>query len=1331
IYNNFLFGMGSHVSPNLKHGIEEFAQIKIEFSIIEKTFLFIRSALLEELAIGAREKLLFIFALCESALFNEFPKDFQSNLSAAVYMGGLHKSKSTPSGERPLVHVSELYQNVSLATTVDEGVPLHIVQGTNYNDGTILLLFRGEQCNTTILYLRLIYPDGTWKKIDIDDSQSNIPPENFCYYNSSTFQKRGLRESIEQNLYRRHYVKSTCSEVESLPTPTSHSEECTTTSSTQYSEECTTTSSTQYSEECATTSSVQYSEECATTSSIQDSEECTTTSSSEYSEECDTASSSQSSAECAITTSSSQYSEECDHHSHKHHSSEGHHHHHHPHCGNVTHKPHTTKGSGCNHEHVPHKTKGTGTGPGETGSHGATGTGTGTGRGVTRTGTGIGPGETGTGIGPGETGTGIGPGETGTGIGPGETGTGIRSGIGGPSETGTGIRSVTRTGPGETGTGIRSGIGGPSETGTGIRSESVTGPGETGTGISSGIGGPSETGTGIRSVSVTGPGETGTGIRSGIGGPSETGTGLRSVSVTGPGETGTGIGPSETGTGIISASGTGPAATGTGIGPSETGTGIGSVSGTGPGETGTGIGPSETGTVIGPVSGTSPGETGTGIGPSETGTVIGSVSGTSPGETGTGAVTGTGPSETITGAVTGTGPRGTETGTGPRETGTSEAITGTETGISGTRTGTATSTALSSTHTTPTTIPTKGIVIPTDENSGEISAINIYAIKNKCILVTYFSDIPASHKIKGLIITWNGDVENYTIDFGEECTYSQIIKNIDELEFLRVCYKEKTLELDWTIYSTPDDNGNNVTQTSSGVISNLNITSYIDFPKIFSVENRKYGVVTVTHEVNTTIWKVSIYWIYGQNVNGPYEIYTLNDKDVIVFKVFKCTIARQYLGYSCVIYVEKRGETKPRFIDIDFYNTGSINGTHTFTINDVPNDQKPFSALALRYGGFIILTKSNTTINGFAVTNEGNNVTRWGLPTNYTYLPITGVSQRNVVWAFVNHNGSSWTVITSDTLSNYNEDKMGKYGTPTVIYTSPDVNSTIPVPHDSKEFVIKYSFPCGPSSGYVTIFMHDDNGTHPVFRMPANNCTFNHDTVTFKAIPGAISSPNKKYTVNVDDGFITDTDNKQDAPGIHDKWNFTTGGAVNNGTGPASVIILLTSEGTTLYVGKSISRDVFVTKLRDQIARAIGCSTDRLYIPTKFQYKHDTPSDQIFMRVDISEAGTTADTDAITLSQYLDNVIKYKDMSLISTGDTTKYLDSDNGAWRLSKYKWALFALFGLLFLFLLCCWGHLRHKKGRNLLVFVLCPLILVDFGLDITFVARHGKDEKWLYPT
>ncbi|CAG8470348.1 1003_t:CDS:2, partial [Acaulospora morrowiae] len=1170
---------------------------------------------------------------------------------------------------------------VSLATTVEEGVPLHVVQGTNYNDGTILLLFRGEQCNTTILYLRLIYPDGTWKKIDIDDSKSNIPPENFCYYNSSTFQKRGLRESIEQHLYRRHYVKSTCSEVESHPTPTSLSEECTTTSSTQYSEECTTTSSIQYSEECDTTSSSEYSEECDKTSSSEYSEECDTTSSSEYSEECATTSSSQSSEECAITTSSSQYSEECYHHSHKHHS------------------------SGCNHEHAPHKSKGSETGPGKTGSHGATGTGRGVTGIATRTGTGIGPGETGTGIGPGETGTGIrsvpGPGETGTGIrsvpGPGETGTGIRSvPVTGPGETGTGVRSVP--GPGETGTGIGS-VPGPGETGTGIRSVPVTGPGETGSGI-----GPGETGTGIRSVPVTVPGETGSGI-----GPGETGTGIRSVPVTVPGETGSGIGPGETGTGIRSVPVTVPGETGSGIGPGETGTGIESVSVTGPGETGSGIGPGETGTGIESVSVTGPGETGSGIG---------------PGETITGAATGTGPSETITGEAT---------GTGPRETGTSEAITGTATGVSGTRTGTATTTAVSST--TSTTIPTKGIVIPTDENSGEISAINIYAIKNKCILVTYFSEIPASHKIKGLIITWNGDVENYTIDFGEECTYSQIIKNIDELEFLRVCYKEKTLELDWTIYSTPDDNGNNVTQTSTGVISNFNITSYTDFPKIFSVENRKYGVVTVTHEVNTTIWKVSIYWIYGQNVNGPYEIYSLNDKDVIVFKVFKCTIARQYLGYSCVIYVERRGETKPSFIDIDFYNTGSINGTHTFTINDVPNDQKPFSALALRYGGFIILTKSNTTIDGFAVTNEGNNVTRWGLPTNYTYLPITGVSQRNVVWAFVNHNGSSWTVITSDTLSGYNEDKMKKYGTPTVVYTNPDVGAKFPVPHESKEFVIRYAFPITPSSGYVTINLHDTTGIHPVFRMPANLGNYKQDTITFNAPAGTISTPGGNYTVDVDDGFITDTDNKQDAPGIHDKWSFTTGDSFNNGTGPASVIILLTSEGTNLYVEKSVSRDVFVTKMRDQISRAIGCTPERISIPTKFQYKHDTPSDQIFMRVDISEASTTADTDAVTLSQYLDNVIKYKNMTSISTGDTTKYLDSDNGAWRLNglwgKYKWALFAIFGLLFLFLLCCWGHFKHKKGRNLLVFVLCPLILVDFGLDITFVARHGKDEKWLYPT
>ncbi|CAG8593678.1 52_t:CDS:2, partial [Racocetra persica] len=202
-----------------------------------------------------------------------------------------------------------------------------------------------------------------------------------------------------------------------------------------------------------------------------------------------------------------------------------------------------------------------------------------------------------------------------------------------------------------------------------------------------------------------------------------------------------------------------------------------------------------------------------------------------------------------------------------------------------------------------------------------------------------------------------------------------------------------------------------------------------------------------------------------------------------------------------------------------------------------------------------------------------------------------------------------------------------------------------------------------------------------------------------------------------------------------------------------SVIIRLTQQGTQFYLDSSSSdQSNFVKNMGSDIAKVINCDVSRITIPTHYQYSNT--DDKIFMRINIAQNVPSGQDDqedsrsAPSLANDLNELIINKDISVISTGDTSKYIDQYNGAWQipnlLDKYKFILIGVFVALVLLLLLLWylisrgcyreDDLKQKSRKrailNLMTVFVPTLILVDLILDILFIVFNRKDEKWIMP-
>ncbi|GBC11687.2 glycosyltransferase family 2 protein [Rhizophagus irregularis DAOM 181602=DAOM 197198] len=584
--------------------------------------------------------------------------------------------------------------------------------------------------------------------------------------------------------------------------------------------------------------------------------------------------------------------------------------------------------------------------------------------------------------------------------------------------------------------------------------------------------------------------------------------------------------------------------------------------------------------------------------------------------------------------------------------------------------------------------------------------ITVLALSKKYVLLTYFCNLPTSNELCGRIIDFNGVTKSMITfnDFNGSCTNLKITKSsYDDGGFLYTCYKQETKSIEWITYSAPNIIDDSITEKYSGEIGN--ITRY-DLTNIFSTEDRGYSIVTGYFDNIDNVQNTLPQWVVTANfitndgqTKGSYLIYSQEVGTIKTLSIPRCNIAYQLYGYSCVLYIETNERT---FINVDFTSKGAVLNSQMFSVsqlNDV-NTQLYDIRNLYKGGEVFIITTSDNNISGFAYSNDGMYNSTWALPNNYTYTrKIYGINTDNTVWAIADKSNNAiatnqWTIVYSTALTTYST-VLGDAG-----YSSSSILSIIPGKNavttpDLNQITITYVMnSIEPSTGYITISQKNANEGDDLIRIkiPAksppigtvNNVIIHGSVVKVTLEDGIFDRENATYIIKIDDDFVQA--NGQNL--IGDSWEISTAsGYRKNEPGDARASILLTPDGTRNYLENKNSRKTYVDDLSNEISDALAIEKGRIFIPyDRYQYMKDARKVQILLRVDIKDTKSPDQPSSTAVRNSLDKAIISKGNSAIPIGPRTKDLDSTYGA------------------------------------------PETL-DFVLDTTILAIHGKDLMWFF--
>ncbi|CAG8623987.1 3570_t:CDS:2, partial [Funneliformis mosseae] len=647
-------------------------------------------------------------------------------------------------------------------------------------------------------------------------------------------------------------------------------------------------------------------------------------------------------------------------------------------------------------------------------------------------------------------------------------------------------------------------------------------------------------------------------------------------------------------------------------------------------------------------------------------------------------------------------------------------------------------------------------------------SITIYAIEREFILVTYYCNPAVNNDVCGKMINWEGTVFS-EIYFEKSCTDGKIFESINvKGGFLHICYKSETKEAVWTTFGAPNKKG------EVNVITTNKITEVYTFDAnythVFEKEDGGYCVVTSKSADGSATfsvpWNILVTFIPKDSTSGtsgPYEIYKETSTTVVELHIYKCNIAYQSSGYSCIIKTVDGGQTT--FTEIDFLGTGSngkVTKTQKYTVPQITAEKVVTDVESLAYGGYVIVTKDSITgkNNGYVVNNEGvyNETINWGLSDKDSYvdvivLPnntIVGIPNDSLKVGTTGNSGESITIASTDDLTNYSTVEGGDgtapggpggYGSSKILSTTPGKGSTVPLgTKQAEEFTITYGIPVVFSTGNFSVYQV--NGTDVVLKQAVSAkdeqyVTVQENIVTVKILKSTLNTynaPNVPYYVEVDNDFVMEKSNGQNVIGIRPKiWNFTATNSMAYPAGgsadSASAIIRLSVNGTKLYKSSSSEdKKTFVNTMSEEISRAISCEPGRLTTTKKYQYDAETKEDQFIMRVDIKKAASFEQASSDQLIDSLDDVVRNKAHNSLSDGDSASYIDESNGAPRtenLNKYKFILIGFFILLFILIgLVFWARKKYKNGRNFLAIFCLAFIPIDLILDIAFILDNDNE-------
>ncbi|RIB08774.1 hypothetical protein C2G38_322702 [Gigaspora rosea] len=485
----------------------------------------------------------------------------------------------------------------------------------------------------------------------------------------------------------------------------------------------------------------------------------------------------------------------------------------------------------------------------------------------------------------------------------------------------------------------------------------------------------------------------------------------------------------------------------------------------------------------------------------------------------------------------------------------------------------------------------------------------------------------------------------------------------------------------WTQYEYKGNGSFTLLQNDT--VENLDFTNFQ--VSVLPTFNYGYAIIYTNTTNRNTADPLSksggLYVIFlNYNQTTTSQSFVLYEKSTqnIVFTRLTCSIDYIIISYVCVLIIEQEDPasingtnntsttTITSCIKIRFLSTGSrlkLDSIFNLTLTS-------FNTLPL--GGYVLISQKtalNSTVNFFTfhLYDEYNKLSTQQFPlqpiisnlaSSYDILP------NNTMLVAQNETTTTWKILSINLppLAPFNDSG----------YDNLHVNSTYPqkgsnsLSLNTDMIYIIYNEPVSFSNGNLTIYQQINSTLVLRQRISSKTCqcTISGTIVKINLSSYTFNVPNEQYYIQVDDNFVK-TEYGEPMPGINPyTWAFGTAGISDQNQkiiGDISGIIRLTTEGTHYFQGLSdLDKDYFVFQLINELTYMIPTEKERLS-SNKLRQFDPADSMKILISLSISERKSIYQLTAAEITNYLDQLIKSKAYSIISTGRTTIYLDETYG----------------------------------------------------------------------
>ncbi|CAG8658345.1 5103_t:CDS:10, partial [Funneliformis mosseae] len=393
-----------------------------------------------------------------------------------------------------------------------------------------------------------------------------------------------------------------------------------------------------------------------------------------------------------------------------------------------------------------------------------------------------------------------------------------------------------------------------------------------------------------------------------------------------------------------------------------------------------------------------------------------------------------------------------------------------------------------------------------------------------------------------------------------------------------------------------------------------------------------------------------------------------------------CSTSYVGIGQTCIVAGEFtiRAVNTIIYLKIDFLSTGTVINVLPL-ISDISTNPLIVRYIkTLPYGGYLLIRggidNGKTIIEGYILNDEGK-VYFWDLPmpTVTNVLGASKILRNNTFVLSQPIEKPYWTLITTE-LYIFEKEKVNGY----------------------------------------------DNF---------------HIEATYPIIDDVITTDIDRYYVSIENNFVKSRIYQEPLYGVREHvWTFTTLPAEEEFSKSVNGRVRLTVDGTLYFDSLNKSeRKIFFTKLIQELADAIPVSSNRIPNNERVETDSSILQRQIFLRIDIKHDESRKERTVKLAIQDLDNLIRNKPITVIGSGEYSKYLDDSYGYKRLPN-KWDSFGS-GLLVTFLaLSLWGVLflvarnARRNANNTAIFQIA-FTLFDIVLDWVFTFTKAQNVDGLF--